>query len=83
MELFGRTGQRVVAYGVAALILYQLGIQAANVMPWCLLIIVGVIEFLSYQHGVIQGVLMYRSLDPVKKIAFDKMIDAADTTNEA
>lgn len=73
--IFGRQGQRLAAFAAAALFLWYMGIEVSSPLPWALLIMVVILEFLAYQHGVVEGVIMYRSLTPSQKQELDKLID--------
>lgn len=74
-----RTLQSWAAFAVGLAIIWLLKIETDNALAWCLLAIVMLLEYLSFEHGVRVGAAAYRSLTPAEKREVDKIMDEEGT----
>ena len=78
----GRHGQRVAAMSVILLIQNSVGVSWDDIRIWCLLIMVIVVEYLAFYHGVSQGVenILSLSLGNIEKLK--KLLDKVESGQE-
>jgi hypothetical protein len=77
MGLGGRLIPRLAALATMWLVLDTLGAQLATEHSWAVWSILGltvILEFLAYQHGVVQGIQIYRSMTPEQRNNIDRII---------
>lgn len=75
--LGGRFFARLAALGTMCLVLYTLGAQLATEHSWALWSILGlafVLEILSYQYGVVRGILIYRDMTPEQRRDIERIL---------
>lgn len=68
---------RVTALVSMWLVLYTLGAQLSSTHNWALWCILGlaiVLEIIAYQHGVVRGIIMYRSMTPDQRKDIERIL---------
>jgi len=78
----GRIGQRIAAMAVILLIQNSLGVEWDDVRVWCLLIMIVIMEYLAFYHGVSRGVenILSLSLGNIEKLK--KLLDKVESGQE-
>jgi len=79
--IFARGLQRSAALTAMIAVLYVLDLDLLGNHFWALTSIVGltiVLEFLAYQHGVAEGIEMYRSLTPAQREEINKIMESEE-----
>lgn len=77
MSIGGRLLPRIVALATMWLVLDTLGAQLLDEHSWALWSILGltvVLEVLAYQHGVVQGIMIYRDMTPEQRKEIERII---------
>lgn len=68
---------RVAVLGTMCLVLYTLGAQLATEHSWALwsiLALAVLLEILAYRRGVVQGMDMYRLMNPAQRAEVDRIL---------
>lgn len=69
---------RVAVLGTMCLVLYTLGAQLATEHSWALwsiLALAVLLEILAYRRGVVQGMDMYRLMNPAQRAEVDRILE--------
>ena len=77
MGLGGRIVPRLAALATMWLVLDTLGAQLATEHGWAVWSIIGltvILEFLAYQHGVVEGIQIYRNMTPEQRKDIERII---------
>jgi hypothetical protein len=80
--LFGRIGQRLVIFYSIGYILANSGIELDDPRFWGSMILIIILEFLAYMHGMESGIDHVMSMNKLKIITLKDLMDAADQGKE-